>query len=253
MTSANRLLAESWDTPFGVPPLDLIGDEDYTPAFIEGMKRQKLEITAIIENPAAADFENTIVALERTGGLLRRVSRIFFPRQSAHTNETLQAVARDIAPLLSAHRDDIYFDKTLFDRVHAVHESRSDLNLSPEKTRLLTETHKEFVRSGVGLSDDNRARVREINAELSGLSTRFGENLLAETNGFKLIIEDTSELEGLPAVLVAAAASEAERLELGGQVRLHRPSTEHHSVSAVLTESRDAAHARGWLLQARGQ
>jgi peptidyl-dipeptidase Dcp len=207
----NPLLAESWDTPFGVPPLDRIRDEHYMPAFNEGMQRQKVEIEAITENADSPTFDNTVVELERSGALLDRVSAAFYSRNAAHTNEALQEVAREAAPLLAAHSDDILMNRALFDRVHAVYEQRDDLDLDPQQTYLLTETHKRFVRSGVNLPEETQARIREINAELSELSTRFNDNLLAETNAFELLIEDPDELTALPASLVAAAADEAQR------------------------------------------
>jgi peptidyl-dipeptidase Dcp len=222
----NPLLAESWDTPFGVPPLDRIRDEHYMPAFHEGMQRQRAEIDAITGDPDEPTFDNTIVALERSGALLDRVSSAFYPRNSAHTNDALQEVAREIAPLLAAHADDIGLNEALFERVHAVFEQREQLGLSPEQMHLLKETHKRFVRSGVNLPKETQAKIRDINSELAELSTRFGENLLEETNAFELVVDSADELSTLPEHLIAAAAAEAERRGYEGKYvfTLQRPS-----------------------------
>jgi len=248
---ANPLLAEQWDTPFGVPPLDRIQDEHYMPAFEEGMDRHRIEIEAITENPDPATFDNTIVSLERSGALLSRVSQAFYPRNSAHTNEALQETAREIAPRLAAHSDDILMNRALFDRVHAVFEQRDDLDLDSEQLRLLTESHKRFVRSGVNLPEETQARIREINAELSELSTRFNDNLLAETNAFELVIDNPDELDALPENLVAAASAEAERRGLEGEYvfTLQRPSInpflQYSSSRELRREIFDGYAARG--------
>ncbi len=228
-TAANNpLLADpaTWGTPFDVLPLDRIRDGHYMPAFEEGMRLQKEEIAAITSNAEPPTFDNTIVALERSGSLLIRASSAFFPRESAHTNEALQAVARDVAPMLSAHGDDISFNRALFDRVHAVFEQRDVLRLDPEQMRLLTETHKQFVRSGINLPEAAQSRIREINAEESELTTKFAENLLAETNDFELVVDSPEELKALPQALVAAAAEEAKRRGKEGKYvfTLQRPS-----------------------------
>ncbi len=228
MAANNPLLAEpeTWETPFDVLPLDRIRDEHHMPAFLEGMKRQKEEIEAITSNPEPPTFENTVVALEGTGALLGRAIAAFYPKNAAHTNDEMQRIAREVAPLRSAHADDIAFNKALFDRVHAVYEQRESLGLNAEQTRLLTETHKRFVRSGVNLPAEAQARIREINAELSELSTAFGENVLAETNAYELVFDSAEELSSLPESLVAAAASEAGRRGHEGKYvfTLQRPS-----------------------------
>ncbi|HXI02562.1 MAG TPA: M3 family metallopeptidase, partial [Candidatus Saccharimonadales bacterium] len=228
MAADNLLLADpsTWGTPFGVIPLDRIHDGDYLPAFEEGMRRQKEEIAAIDSNPEPPTFDNTIVAFERTGSLLSLAGRAFFPRNSANTDDAMQAVAREVAPKLAAHRDDISFDKALFDRVHAVYEKRDSLGLTPEQMKLLTETHKRFVRSGVNLPEASQERIRKINGELAELSTKFGDNLLAETNDFELVIDDPADLKGLPDGLVHAADAEAKRRGKEGKYvfTLNRPS-----------------------------
>ncbi len=221
----NPILAE-WQTEFGVPPFDLIRNEHYEPAFREAMAMHKAEIDAIVDNPEPPTFENTIVALEQSGGMLSRVSRVFGAVSGAHTNDTLQAVDRTMAPLRSAHSDDISLNPVLWERVRAVWEQRADLGLTPEQDKLLEETHKGFVRSGAALDDAAKARVREINSELAELSTSFGENVLAETNAYELLVTDTADLGNLPGNLVALAAERARRSghESGWAFGLDRPS-----------------------------
>jgi len=196
------------------------------PAFELGMQQQLEEVATIVAGSEAPTFENTIVALERSGSLLKRAGSAFYPRNSAHTNDQLIALARELAPLMSAHGDDIAFNRALFDRVHAVHEERDSLGLDAEQMRLLTETHKAFVRSGISLPQETQQRIRELNGELSELSAEFGENLLAETNSYQLVVEDAQRLDSLPESLIEAAATEATRRGFEGKYAftLHRPS-----------------------------
>ncbi len=224
-TAGNPLL-EEWDTPFGVPPFDRIEDGHYLPAFRAAMAERAAEVDAIVANPEAPTFANTIEALERTGKTLTRVSNAFFPVESAHSNDAIREVARTIAPELSAHRDDIRMNRALYERVKAVFDQRDELDLTPEQQKLLEETNKTFVRSGVSLDDDAQARLREINAELAVLSQRFGDNVLAETNAFEVHVTNEADLGALPANLVAAAAEEATRRgnDSGWSFTLQRPS-----------------------------
>jgi peptidyl-dipeptidase Dcp len=221
----NPLLAD-WHTDFGVPPFDLIQNEHYEPAFREAMAMQKAEIEAIVNNPEPPTFANTIEALERAGAMYTRVSRVFGAVRSAHTNETLQEVARTLAPERAAHSDDINLNPELWARVRAVFDHRGTLEVTPEQDKLLEETHKGFARRGAALGDEAKARVREINAELAELSTRFGENVLAETNAYELHVTDSTDLGGLPANLVALAAQEAQTRghDEGWSFTLQRPS-----------------------------
>lgn len=208
----NPLLAE-WHTEFGVPPFDLIKNEHYEPAFREAMAQHIAEIEAIVANPEPPTFENTIVALERSGRMLSRVSRVFGAVSGAHTNDTLQAVDRTLAPVRAAHSDDINLNPLLWERVKAVFEQRTQPDLTPEQSKLLEETHKGFVRRGAALDEAAKVRVREINGELAQLSNQFGENVLAETNAYELLITDTADLGNLPANLVALAAEKARSRE----------------------------------------
>ncbi len=222
----NPLLEEEWNTAFGVPPFDRIENEHYLPAFREAMARHTAEIEAIIADPADPTFENTIVALDRSGRLYTRVASVFGAVQSAHSNESIEETATTLAPERAAHADDINLNQELYERVRAVYERRDALDLTPEQHRLLEETHKGFVRSGVSLGEQARARLREINAEIAELSQAFGKNLLADTNAFELHVTDRADLGDLPASLVAAAADEARRRghDEGWSFTLQRPS-----------------------------
>lgn len=208
--AGNPLLAK-WDTPFGVPPFDLIEDEHYLPALREGIERTLAEVDEIAANPDAPTFANTIEALESAGSDLSRVSSVFFAVNSANTNDSTRETAKLIAPELSAMRDAIFLNKELFVRVNAVYEQRESLDLGAEQMRLLSESHKGFVRSGANLDEKSKERLKEINSELASSSQQFGENLLDETNEFELLVSDRADLGGLPGNLVALAAEEAKR------------------------------------------
>jgi len=210
MATSNPIL-EDWDTPFGVPPFDRIESEHYLPAFRDSMEAHNAEIDAIVANPDAPTFDNTIEALELSGDKLSRVSRLFFAVDSANSDDVTKETAKTIAPELSAHRDNIALNKELFERVSAVYERRDSLDLSAEREHLLNETHKQFVRSGANLEDAAQERLREINSELAELSQQFSDNLLDETNNFELLVTDRADLGDIPESLVALAAEEAKR------------------------------------------
>jgi peptidyl-dipeptidase Dcp len=198
-----------WETEFGVPPFDLIQNEHYLPAFREAMEMENAEIDAIVQDPADPTFENTIVALEKAGTLYSRVWRVFGAVSGAHTNETLQDVARTLAPERSAHGDAIILNPDLWSRVDAVFQQKEDLGLTPEEEKLLEETHKAFVRSGAALDEAAKTRIMEINGEMAQLSNQFGDNVLAETNAYELLVTDSADLGALPANLVTLAAERA--------------------------------------------
>ena len=223
----NPLLAE-WHTEFGVPPFDVIKNEHYEPAFREAMALHIAEVEAIVANPEAPTFENTIVALELSGAMLRRVSRVFGAVSGAHTNDTLQAVDRTLAPVRAAHADDINLNPELWERVEAVYEQKDGLSLTPEQDRLLEEMRKGFVRRGAALDEAGKARMREINGEMAQLSTQYGENVLAETNAYELLVTDTADLGNLPPNLVHLAAEKARErgYEAGWVFTQDRPSVE---------------------------
>ncbi len=189
---------QEYDTPFQIPPFEDIKIKHYKPAFELGMEENLLEINKITSNPEKPSFENTIVELERVGKTLDKVSNVFFNLLSSNTNEEMDDLAVEISPKLSAHGDNILLNKELFERIESVYSERASLNLSVEQNRLLEETYKSFIRSGANLSDNNMNRLTEINQSLSSLSVQFDQNVLKETNGFSLIIDNEEQLSGLP-------------------------------------------------------
>ena len=199
---------QEWNTPYEVPPFLDIKDEHYMPAYEQGMKENLEEIDLIVNNTEAPTFANTIEELERTGKLLSRVGRVFSNLASSNTNPQLQELQRELSPMLSAHYDKISLNEGLFNRVDAIYQNRENIDLTSEQAKLLNDTRKGFVRSGALLSEDQKERISGINSKISGLSTSFGQNLLAETNGFELILED-SDLDGLSDGVIAAAADAA--------------------------------------------
>ncbi len=226
LTEAGNPFFEEWKTPFGVPPFDQIKDEHFMPAFKKGMEIEIKEIDAIANNTEAPTFENTLVAMEKTGELLNKVSGVFFHLNGSDTNDTRKAIANDVTPLLSQHSNSISLNEKLFQRVKAVHENKDKLNLNLEQKKLLEETYKAFVRSGANLNPEEKERVKKINEELSVLGLKFRNNLLAETNGFKMYIEKEEDLAGLPQPVKDAAADAAERDGQKGKWLFtpHRPS-----------------------------
>lgn len=225
-TAADNPFFAEWDTPFGVPPFEQIKPEHYKPAFTQGMEEQKAEIEAIVNNTEDATFENTIVALDQSGALLNKVSYVFFGQTNANTNDELQAINAEISPLLTQHGDDISMNPALFARVKAVYENKDNAGLDKEQIKLLEETYKDFVRGGANLDSTSQAKLRELNTEISSLQTTFGQNMLKETNAFRLVIDNEADLAGLPANLIAVAAETAKADSMEGKwvFTLHNPS-----------------------------
>jgi peptidyl-dipeptidase Dcp len=221
----NPFLSE-FTAPHGVPPFDKIKTEHYMPAFIEGMKQQSAEIEAIVNNPDLPTFKNTVEAYEYSGELLSRSRRIFNNLTSAHTSAELQTIARESSPLISKHNDDIMLNEKLFARIESVYDQRDELDLEPEQRRLLEITYRDFVRGGANLAPEIQQRFREINENLSLLSLQFGDNLLAETNAFTLVVDNEAELSGLPPSLIESAAAAARTAGMVGKwvFTLHNPS-----------------------------
>ncbi|MBC8617200.1 M3 family metallopeptidase [Parabacteroides faecis] len=221
----NPLLTE-FKTPFGVPPFDKIELDDYMPAFKEGIAQQQKEVEEIVKQKAAPDFENTIVALDQSGDLLRKVSAIFYGLNSANTNDEMQALSRELSPLLSKNSDDIRMNPDLFARVKTVYENQESMNLNKEQKKLLEETYKSFVRGGANLDAEQQARLRELNSEISMLQLTFGQNMLKETNAFQLIVDNKDDLAGLPESLIMNAEVAARSAGLEGKwlFTLHNPS-----------------------------
>ena len=213
-------------TPYGVPPFDRIREEHYRPAFREGVERQKVEIDAIANNPEEPTFENTIAALDSSGELLARVSNVFYALTSANTTDTLQAIAKDIAPMLSRHQDDIYLNEQLFRRIKVLYGKKKSLKLTAEQQMVLEKYYEDFVKGGANLDPAKKDKFRMINEKLALLSLKFGENILKEDNAFYLTISDSAELGGLSQDIRKAAAEAArERGEDGSWVfTLHNPS-----------------------------
>ncbi|WP_293716488.1 M3 family metallopeptidase [uncultured Parabacteroides sp.] len=225
-TAPGDIFLTEFTTPFGVPPFDKITLEDYMPAFKAGIAEQQAEVAAITNQPEAPDFENTIVALDQSGETLRRVSAVFYGQNSANTNDEMQAVSRELSPLLSKNSDDIRMNADLFKRIKTVYDNQEAMNLDKEQKKLLEETYKSFVRGGANLDAEKQARLRELNSEISMLQLTFGQNMLKETNAFQLVIDNKADLAGLPESLVLNAEAAARGAGMEGKwlFTLHNPS-----------------------------
>jgi peptidyl-dipeptidase Dcp len=204
-------------TPFQVPPFDKIAKEHYLPAFREGIRREQAEIDAIVASKKTPNFANTITEMDHSGIFLNDVSAVFYALLGAETNPDLQAIAREVSPLLSAHSDNISMNEKLFARVKAVYDQRQKLTLTPEESYLLENTYKGFIRSGAMLDAAKKARLRELNAELSMMGLKFGENLLAETNSSRIVIDSPDGLAGLPETVRAMGADTAKGVKMEGK------------------------------------
>ena len=209
-TQQNPLLNQP-QTPFGAPAFDQVQLKHYLPAFKEAIRLNQEEIDAIVNNEDAPTFENTIVALDRSGIVLDRVCGVFYNVLEADGNEQMDAIANEVAPILSDFQNGILLNEGLFSRIKAVYDQRESLNLNPEQVRLLTETYKSFAQNGANLPADKKARLKEINSQLAVLSLQFGQNVVAETNSpaVQRFITDEALLEGLPESAKAAAKEEA--------------------------------------------
>lgn len=223
--SANPLFNE-FDAPFGIAPFSEITIEDYREGLLKGMEEQKAEIEAIVTNPEEPTFENTIVALDQSGKLLRKVRGVFSPLSSSNSTDEMRAFEKELSPLFSAHSDDINLNAELFARVKAVYEQRDALTLTPEEQKVLENQYKRFVNSGAELGAEEQARLRELNTQLSMLQLNFSQNLLHETNNTFVIVESKEELAGLPEENIAAAAKMAEEQGQKGKwmFNMQRPS-----------------------------
>jgi len=202
---------------YQAPVFDKIRDSDYAPAIEEGMKRQLAEIDAIANDPAPPTFENTLVAMEKSGRLLYRVSKVFFSLAQSNTDDVMQKVRADEAPKLAAHQDSIYLNPKLWARVKSLWDRRDDLGLDAESLYLLGRYHKNFVRAGAELPAGAQAKLRALNAEEAKLTTRFAELLLAGGNAAGVVVSDRRELSGLSDAEIAAAAARAKEKKLHGK------------------------------------
>ncbi|KAF0131649.1 MAG: peptidase M3 [Bacteroidetes bacterium] len=221
-----NLLLKPFDTPFGVPPFQQIDNEHFLPAFEAGIRENNAEIESIINNPAPANFENTIVAYDRSGEMLGRVSPIFGGLRGANTNKRLQEIARETTPLLTEHYNNIRFNQQLFNRIKAVYDQRNSLKLNAEQLLLVEKIYDDFARNGAALPQQQRDELKELNQKMSMLSLKLGENLLAENNNFKLVLDNEADLAGLPEAVVSAAADEAKKAGMEGKwvFTLSKPS-----------------------------
>ncbi len=213
-----KILTTPFTTPYNSAPFSQININDFKPAFEETIAMARAEIDAIIENPAAPTFENTIVALDFSGEALDRLSNIFFNLNSAETSDELQKIAQEVSPLLTAFGNDITLNEALFQRVKSVHDQKSKLNLTPEQATLLDKKFKGFSRNGALLSDENKSKLREIDTELAKIKLVFGENVLAETNNYQLHITHEADLKGLPEGTKEMARALAQSKELEGWI-----------------------------------
>ena len=207
---ADNPLLQSWDTPFKIPPFHAIGDDDYLPAVEKAVIEMRQEIEAIINNPEAPTFENTIVALETAGSEISKVMRVFGNIAGTDTNDNLRALQVKIYPMLTREQDAISLNQELYNRVNAVYKNRDALKLDQQDSRLLELTHLDFARAGASLGQNEKDRLKDINAEISKITTKFAQNLLAETKSFELVVTEEKELAGLPKEMVNAAKSKAE-------------------------------------------
>lgn len=241
----------SWDTPFETPPFHEIEDGHYMPAFKEGIKQQEEEIEAIISQSEEPTFENTILPFDQSGELLYKVSRVFFNLRSANTNDSIQSLARELSPMLSAHSDGIMMNLDLFERVKTVYNNMETSDLDDSQKRVVTKYYEDFVRNGANLGEKKQERLKELNSTLSSLSIEFGENLLAETNeNFELVIEDEANLAGLPESVKEAASEAAESAGYEGKwlFNVQKPSMLPFLTYAENRELREELY-RGYFMR----
>ena len=206
--SDNPLFNE-FDTPYGIAPFSEITIDHYREGMLRGMEEQKAEIEAIVNNPEAPTFENTIVALDQCGELLRKVRGTFSPLSSSNSTEEIRALQKEMSPISSAHSDDINLNPALFARVKAVYEQKDKLSLTPEQAKVLENTYDRFVKSGAELSDEDKEKLRALNQEISMLQLTFSQNLQHETNNTYVVANSLEELKGLPQANIDAAAKMA--------------------------------------------
>ncbi len=193
-TEMDNPFFSAWGTPYEIPDFQRIKTDHYMPAFREGMARQKAEIDAIVNNPEAPTFENTVLAYEYSGQLLQDVSLVFFNLTSCSNSDEMEAIEEEVTPLLSAHGDDIALNAKLFARIKAVYDQRESLDLNPEQRRLLEETYKGFVRSGANVPEEKQERFRQLNEQIASLTMRFAQNVLKATNAYTKKLDDGTEV-----------------------------------------------------------
>jgi peptidyl-dipeptidase Dcp len=244
---ANNPLVAEWTGPFGLPPFAALKPEHFPPAFEQGLASHRAEIDAIAANPARPNFDNTVAAMERSGALLTRVSNSFFVLAGADTSDDLQAIEREISPLLARHDNEIYLNEPLFQRIDDLHRRRHDLGLTAEQQRVLERYHTHFVRAGAGLDAEKKRRLAVIGERLASLGTAFGQNVLADEKAFALVLEE-GDLGGLPDFVLAAARAAAEERGFPGKhvITLSRSSIEPFLQFSSRRDLREKAH-HAWL------
>jgi peptidyl-dipeptidase Dcp len=240
--------------PYQAPPFDKIKDSDYQPAIEEGMKQQLDEVEKIADNPEPPTFENTFVALEKTGVLLHRVMAVFNAVTAANTNDTLQKVQEDEAPKLAAHEDAIHLNGKLFQRIQTIYDQRDSLKLDPESQRLVEVVYRNFVMAGAKLSDADKAKLKEYNKEEAGLQAQFNNKLLAAAKNGALVVDDKSKLAGLSDEDISAAAQAAKDRHLDGKWVLTLQNTTQQPELQDLTDraTRQALFNASWTRAEKG-
>ena len=237
-TDANPLL-EPWTGPFEAPPFDRIEPAHFRPAFDAALKEARREIDAIAADPAPPTFANTIEALERSGRSLDRVGGVFFNLTGAATNDELQAIEREIAPVLARHRSDTYLNEALFKRIDALKAEEAKLGLSAEQARVLERYHLNFTRAGAGAPPDAKARLAAIGERLATLAAEFGQNVLADEKAWLMLL-DEEDLEGLPDFYRRQRRAHRRRARPSRALRGHPVAIEHRAVPAILGPPRSA-------------
>ena len=207
--NAGNPFFKPYDTYLGIPDFDKIKPEHYLPAFKAGIAQHQAEMQAIIDNPEAPNFANTIEAMEFSGELTSKVASVFYNLTGADTNDALQAISKEVSPMLSSASDDVLLNDKLFQKVKAVYDTRDSLGLNTAQSKLLVDTYKSFTRGGANLNDADKTKLRGLNDQIGKLSLEFGDNLLAETNAFELVIDNKANLSGLPQDVINTAADTA--------------------------------------------
>ncbi|MBD8544891.1 M3 family metallopeptidase [Oxalobacteraceae sp. CFBP 8761] len=232
---ASNPFAKPSTLQYGYPAFDKIKNEHFAPAFDEGMREQAAEIAKIANNKAAPTFDNTIVAMERSGQLLGRVRAVFYTLTGSYTNDTLQALDKDLAPKFAAHSDAIRLNPALFARIKTLHDKRATLGLDAESAFLLERYYKDFVRAGANLSAADKVKLKDYNGKLAALQTQFSQNVLKEVNASAFVVDTRAELAGLPEKAIDAAAAEAKKRGLDGKFVIPVVNTTQQAPLAVLT------------------
>ncbi len=237
--------------PFHYPAFDQIHDADYAPAFAAGMAANLAEIATIANNPQAATFDNTVVAMERSGQLLGRVNTVFSVMAGSNTNETIQGLERELAPKLAAHSDAIMLNAKLYQRIKSLYDKRGKLGLDAESARLLERYHTDFVRAGANLSAADKDKLKAFNGELAALATKFSQNVLKEMNASAVVVDSREELDGLTPAAINTAAAEAKKRGLDGKYVIALVNTTGQAPLSSLTNRAlrlrimEASQARG--------